>query len=78
LKGSSIEPNSNPNVSSKPLEIITTPSNPFDVPASFKNEINLGDVLKIVSEEKIRLGTHEANLMAENITIRLKNKYGAN
>ena len=78
LKGSSIEPNSNPNFSSKPLEIITTPSNPFDVHASFENEINLGDILKIVSEEKIRLGTHEANLMAENITIRLKNKYGAN
>jgi hypothetical protein len=42
-----------------------------------KKEININDILKIVSEEKIRLGTHEANLMAENIIIRIKNKYGA-
>lgn len=43
-----------------------------------KFEVRLVDVLKIVAEEKIRLGTHEANLLAENITIRLKNKYGVN
>jgi hypothetical protein len=42
-----------------------------------KKEININDILKIVAEEKIRLGTHEANLMAENIIIRIKNKYGA-
>ena len=43
-----------------------------------KKEININDILKIVAEEKIRLGTHEANLMAENIIIRLKNKYAVN
>jgi hypothetical protein len=43
-----------------------------------KKEININDILKIVAEEKIRLGTHEANLMAENITIRLKKKYAVN
>ena len=51
---------------------------PYDQASDSQIEIKIGDILKIVAEEKIRLGTHEANLMAENITIRLKNKYGAN
>ena len=51
---------------------------PYEQTSDSQIEIKIGDILKIVAEEKIRLGTHEANLMAENITIRLKNKYGAN
>lgn len=51
---------------------------PYEQTSDSQIEIKIGDILKIVVEEKIRLGTHEANLMAENITIRLKNKYGAN
>lgn len=54
------------------------PKNPFEFTTKSTTEIKLSDILKIITEEKIRLGTHEANLMAENITIRLKNKYGAN
>lgn len=79
VKGSSIEPNSFSNNPRSPLsDVITQPTNLNDFTAISENEINLADILKIVAEEKIRLGTHEANLMAENITIRLKNKYGAN
>jgi hypothetical protein len=79
VKGSSIEPNSFSNNPRSPLsEVIKQPTNLNDFTAISENEINLADILKIVAEEKIRLGTHEANLMAENITIRLKNKYGAN
>jgi hypothetical protein len=78
-KGSAIEPNSFSNNPRSPFsEVITQPTNLNDFTAISENEINLADILKIVAEEKIRLGTHEANLMAENITIRLKNKYGAN
>ncbi len=54
------------------------PTNPIEFTTKLESEINLSDILKIITEEKIRLGTHEANLMAENITIRLKHKYGAN
>jgi hypothetical protein len=79
LKGSSIKYNSFSKNPRRPFsEVITRPTNLNDYTASSENEINLADILKIVAEEKIRLGTHEANLMAENITIRLKNKYGAN
>jgi hypothetical protein len=79
LKGSSIKPNPLPNIPSRPInDIITTNANSYEITASSEKEINLKDILKIVAEEKIRLGTHEANLMAENITIRLKNKYGTN
>lgn len=79
LKGSSIKSNSFLNNPRRPFsEVITRHTNLNDFTASSENEINLADILKIVSEEKIRLGTHEANLLAENITIRLKNKYGAN
>ena len=79
LKGSSIETSSFPNILSGTLNtVVTTPSNPYEHASDSQIEIKIEDVLKIVAEEKIRLGTHEANLMAENITIRLKNKYGAN
>ncbi len=54
------------------------PTNPNEFRTKLESEINLSDIFKIITEEKIRLGTHEANLMAENITIRLKHKYGAN
>ena len=57
--------------------IHTIATNPYEFPIDTNMEINLVDVLKVVAEEKLRLGTHEANLMAENITIRLKKKYGS-
>ena len=79
LKGSSIETNSFEKSSIVNFNrISTTPTNPYEFTTKSESEIKLSDILKIIAEEKIRLGTHEANLMAENITFRLKNKYGAN
>ena len=79
LKGSSIETNSFEKSSIVNFNHISTdPINPYEFTTKSESEIKLSDILKIIAEEKIRLGTHEANLMAENITIRLKNKYGAN
>jgi hypothetical protein len=66
-----------PNEDRGAKSIHTIATNPYEFPVDLKKEINLVDVLKIVAEEKLRLGTHEANLMAENITIRLKKKYGS-
>lgn len=78
LKGSSIETNSLEKSSIANFNSISTnPTNPNEFTTKSGSEIKLSDILKIIAEEKIRLGTHEANLMAENITIRLKNKYGA-
>jgi hypothetical protein len=79
LKGSSIENKSFPSDLSETYNgVITEPTNPFEFSINSEKEIKLADILKIVAEEKLRLGTHESNLMAENITIRLKNTYGAN
>jgi hypothetical protein len=79
LKGSSIETNSLDKSSIVNFNRKSTnPKNPYEFTTKLGSEIKLSDILKIIAEEKIRLGTHEANLMAENITIRLKNKYGAN
>ena len=79
LKGSSIETNSFEKSSIVNFNrISTTQTNPYEFTTKSESEIKLSDILKIIAEEKIRLGTHEANLMAENITFRLKNKYGAN
>jgi len=79
LKGSSIETNSFEKSSIVNFNRISTdPTNPYEFTTKSESEIKLSDILKIIAEEKIRLGTHEANLMAENITFRLKNKYGAN
>jgi len=79
LKGSSVKTNSFDKSSTVNFDhISTTPTNPYEFTTKSESEMNLSDILKIIAEEKIRLGTHEANLMAENITFRLKNKYGAN
>ena len=78
LKGSSIETNSLDKSSIVNFNRKSTnPKNPYEFTTKSGSEIKLFDILKIIAEEKIRLGTHEANLMAENISIRLKNKYGA-
>jgi hypothetical protein len=78
LKGSSLETNSFEKSSIvNSNRIITEPINPYEFTTKSESEIKISDILKIIAEEKIRLGTHEANLMAENISIRLKNKYGA-
>lgn len=79
LKGASIEKNSLEKSSIINFnQISTNPTHTYEFTTKSESEITLSDILKIIAEEKIRLGTHEANLMAENITIRLKNKYGAN
>jgi len=79
LKGSSIEKNTLEKSSIINFNRISTnPTHTYEFTTKSESEITLSDILKIIAEEKIRLGTHEANLMAENITIRLKNKYGAN
>lgn len=79
LKGSPIETESINNSSKENSNSIRTENTKFyEFTTKSECEIKLSDVLKIITEEKIRLGTHEANLIAENITIRLKNKYGAN
>lgn len=79
LKGSTIETNSYEKSSIVNFNRISTePTNPYELTTKSESEINISDILKIIAEEKFRLGTHEANLLAENITIRLKNKYGAN
>jgi hypothetical protein len=79
FKGLPIETDSINNSSKENSNSIRTENTKFyEFTTKSESEIKLSDVLKIITEEKIRLGTHEANLIAENITIRLKNKYGAN
>lgn len=80
LKGTNTDFETIPNDILGDFRIVTETRiiNPYEQANELQVEIKLTDILKIVAEEKIRLGTHEANLLAENITIRLKNKYGAN
>jgi hypothetical protein len=79
LKDTSIETNSYEQTTIDFFNHITkNPTNLFELTNKSESEIKLSDILNIITEEKIRLGTHEANLLAENITIRLKNKYGSN
>ena len=38
-----------------------------------ERKIDINNLLKIIAEEKYRIGKTDANLLAENITFRLKN-----